>query len=493
MTVVRPAVRFLQPPLSADAVAMPPGHKARLILTALEGLDLSALLATYKGRGSDPYPPLPLLAVAVYLAHEGHHSPSTWLKHSRESLPVRWLLRGLRPGRSAWYAFRDRLPDALLELAHQAVRLAVAEGHTPASRAAVDGTLIAADSTRHHLLNEEAVGRRLNQIDDADGLHGPPGPTRGFVGKTPRGRARQRERYSRLQKEMERRQGRNAAKRASKRRPAEKLLLSPGDPEAALGRDKEKVFRPLYNVQLVADIDSPVVLTYQVAAQPNDAGLLGGLLGQAREGTGHAVGVVLADSGYAGGADLADARANGATVYAPWQSNDYGVKKEAKYYPKERFEWRPDDDVYVCPAGQELKHRGTSRQQRSGTPRVELRLYKAEEATCRACSKRGECTAGKGARSVSRGENEEEIEALRGRMKEEGARALYRLRKQVVERINADVKQHRGLRRLSGRGLRRARAQVGLVVLAHNLLSLDKMRRVRGEGVVTATPSPAAG
>jgi hypothetical protein len=41
-----------------------------------------------------------------------------------------------------------------------------------------------------------------------------------------------------------------------------------------------------------------------------------------------------------------------------------------------------------------------------------------------------------------------------------------------VELVNAAWKQHRKLRRFSGRGLTRVRCQVGLVVLAHNLATL---------------------
>jgi hypothetical protein len=53
---------------------------------------------------------------------------------------------------------------------------------------------------------------------------------------------------------------------------------------------------------------------------------------------------------------------------------------------------------------------------------------------------------------------------------------------------NADLKGHRGLRRLSGRGLRRAEAQVGLTVLAHDLVALDSLRRKRRQGAAVATP-----
>jgi hypothetical protein len=52
------------------------------------------------------------------------------------------------------------------------------------------------------------------------------------------------------------------------------------------------------------------------------------------------------------------------------------------------------------------------------------------------------------------------------------AKALYRRRGQHVELVNADWKEHRQLRRFSGRGLTRVRSEVGLLVLAHNLLTV---------------------
>ena len=57
-----------------------------------------------------------------------------------------------------------------------------------------------------------------------------------------------------------------------------------------------------------------------------------------------------------------------------------------------------------------------------------------------------------------------------------------------MELANADLKEHRGLRRLSGRGQKRAEAQVGLTVLANNLVALDGLRRKRGEEATVVTP-----
>lgn len=55
-------------------------------------------------------------------------------------------------------------------------------------------------------------------------------------------------------------------------------------------------------------------------------------------------------------------------------------------------------------------------------------------------------------------------------METDEAKTVYRLRGQTIEIVFADVKEHRGLRRFSGRGLARARTEFALEVLLHNLL-----------------------
>ena len=55
---------------------------------------------------------------------------------------------------------------------------------------------------------------------------------------------------------MDQLQAENARRTSSKRKKPEKVVVSLSEPEAALGRDKLKVFRPLYNLQLMRDLDS---------------------------------------------------------------------------------------------------------------------------------------------------------------------------------------------------------------------------------------------
>ncbi len=48
------------------------------------------------------------------------------------------------------------------------------------------------------------------------------------------------------------------------------------------------------------------------------------------------------------------------------------------------------------------------------------------------------------------------------------------VRRQTVELGFADLKEHRMLRRFSGRGPKRARTEIGLAVLARNLLVVSR-------------------
>lgn len=287
------AWRALDDRLEADPLA-------RRLDRALSRLDLSVLWAASAGFGSPAYPPDRLLAAVLLETQRGHHRPAPWYRHAKESDPLRWLLRGLVPSRRCWYPFRDRLGPELLGLAHQAVRPAIDEGFTPARRVALDGTLLAANASRHQLLNESVLTQRCQQLAEAvaadeQGVSGDEPPR--WLAATVRGRRRQAARYQQARDVMAQRQQRNRQQRASKRTPAERLVMAPWDAEAAVGRAKEKVFRPLYNVQLLADLDSPLILGWLVAAQPNAAGLRGPVLRQVKEGLGVTIQTAVADAG----------------------------------------------------------------------------------------------------------------------------------------------------------------------------------------------------
>jgi transposase len=513
-----PDPRFYDPPWHDDHPnkcdierRLEPDHRARLIDEAVGRLDLSALRHSYGGTGSQAHPPEQLLRAVLYEVRNGYHSPAQWYRHARENEPVRWLLRGCEVARSCWYEFRDRLQPLLLELNQQPLVEAVEGDLTPATRGALDGTLIAANASRHKVVTQATLHKRLEQLLAACAADAPQPaaaeaglateapagspPAAAEVAATPAaapptppawmatsvaGRQHQCERLQRTQTRMQQLQANNLKKWASKQKAAQAIWVSPSDPDAAVGRDKEKVFRPLYNVQVLDDLDSPLILAYDVLGQQSDAGLLGPMLALAQRQLGHALEAMLADTSYADGTDLAAAKAGGVTLYAPVPVDAVAAPKQI---PKREFAWLEGEQTYVCPQGHRLEFEQSWKEKRVGGA-IRVWRYRCPAEHCRSCPERARCTrTPEKGRVVTRQEHEELIEALRARMGTEEAKALYRLRGQNVELVNADWKEHRKLRRFSGRGLKRVHAEVGLEVLAHNLLAVQAMQKERPQRV----------
>jgi len=272
---------------------------------------------------------------------------------------------GIRPSRSCGYEFRDRAGSDVDPLNATLLHQAVDEELTTAERGALDGSAVAANASRRRLLNSERLEKRLDQLEAAleDEAHGEtPGEGPGWMAHTPRGLTRQHERYRQTQAQLATRQAANAQRPPSQRRAPDKIVVSPGDPEAPLGLDKDGVFRPLYMVQTVRDVESPLILGYDVFAQASEAATLPPMLQRSQQLSGRRLLELWVDSGYVTGMDLAECADQGVTLYGPWTANDWSAPKTGSHFSKEQFTWHGDLDAYECPAGHLLRRvRGHTR------------------------------------------------------------------------------------------------------------------------------------
>ena len=460
-------------------------HLARVIDECVEcWLDLSGFLNEYGRRGSPAYPPKLLLKAVLFELARGHTSPAKWYEDAKENKAMQWLLMGATPSRRRWYAFRDRIEPYLEEWNAQVLARCREVGLSDATEGSLDGTFVAANSSRHRMLNQERLRTRREQLEEAVRAdeEGRPVERPGqWMAGTQRGRAEQLERYRRAERKMEQLQAKNRRRRSDKRKDPEKILINPSDPDAVFGRDKEKVYRPLYNVQLLNDLKSPLILAYGVYAQANDSGLLAPMVERFTMLNGHKLRSCVADGAYAEPEDLAFCDREGIELFAPWQGDsDREAKSEAKWrdgsvgpIPKEAFRWDAELRVYYCPEGHVLRfEKKVTRRRTSGKP-VRLEIYRCDPEHCRVCPRRAECTkVPESGRTVRRHEYQELIDAHRAKMATPEAKAKLRRRGCTAERKFADAKEHRGLRRFSGRGLMRVRTEVGLLVLVHNLRTL---------------------
>jgi hypothetical protein len=448
-------------------------------------LDRASLEATYLGVGSLAHDPSLMLKIALYEALEGHLSPSQWARHVKETDPLRWLARGIEPSRSACYAFRDRLHGAILEIHARAIRAALEDGLAAAKSAVQDGTSVRASASRHHLLNEEALAKRLAALAAAVARDaaGPAIAARpSWMARTPGGRRGQLERHRRAAVELARRVLRNQGRDKDKRLPRAQVRVSATEPEAPLGRDKEKVFCPLYTAQFVVDAESLLILSFDVFARPTDAGTLPVMLDRTGVVTGAMVARISTDAAYVSLLDLRECQARGVRLVGPYQESDLTERKragEAKpRIGKERFQWLPDEGTYRCPEGHRLDRKGQERVSRRDDRAVVRYRFHCAAEHCRACPSRDGCVGDPArGRTVKRYEGEELLEAHRAYMSTPAAKAISRLRGSVVERCFGDAREHRKLRRLHGRGLHAARVEVGLVVLVQTAMTLARLRK----------------
>jgi transposase len=460
-------------------------HPAREVVEAMKQLDLTPLLALYLGAGLPPIRPDLMLAVALIEIRSGRPRPSQWHRDAKENIVLQWAGFGIRPSRTCWYDFADRVAPLLEEWNAAVLQLARQRGVTQAERMSLDGTSVAANASRHRLVNEATVEQRLKELESAcraDVANQPPPSAPAWMAKTPDTREGQRRRYRRARERLIELHAVNNRQDPKRRRKPEKIVVSTSDPEAALGRDKHNVFRPLYNVQLVRDLDSQLCLGYQVFAQPTDAGTFGPMLERVANGTGVKPKAVLVDAGYVTACNLAICDQAEMALYGPWQENDFSQKKSkqgAKARPigKECFTWIPEQNMYCCPEGHPMPWIGHQKRRQSDGQINVVHSYRCSPQHCRACPRQVACSTNPNrGRAVKRSEHEALVEAHRARMATAGAKSLYRLRGQTVELGFADFKQHRSMRQFSGRGRHRVQRQVGLTVLVHNLLVVHRAK-----------------
>jgi transposase len=463
--------------------SLPADHLARTIAAAVEQLDLTALFASYAGVGSKAHRPDLMLRIALDEIQTAHASPAQWTRDASDRRCLQWLGLGIAPSRDRWYAFRDRIGPLLETFNPQVLEWAMAQGLTTASRGSLDGPMIAANASRHRLLNLARLKRRLEELDRviaADKARQDPGVIAAWMARSRATRRRQRHRFGEALKKLVKEHTRNAQRPRDQRQDPEKIVVSPSDPEASLGRDKEKVFRPLSTVQIVQDVESPLVLGYEVFAQASDAGTLMPMRQRVRDLTGVWLARILADAGYASALDLFDCARAGVDLYAPYQENDRTEQRRAKQpdrpLPKSEFVWLAAERAYVCPQGHRLVAIGREARARAEGRSVELTTYRCPGEHCQACPLAVRCTRSAKGRTIKRNEHEDLIVAHQVKMKTVEAKAISKQRGQTVELRFADAKTHRGLRRFGGRGLNRVRTEVGLYVLTHNLLVVWKAR-----------------
>lgn len=146
---------------------LPAGHLALFISDLVDELDLSAIFSTYEtgeGRGQPPYHPAMMVKLWLYAYCTGRPSSRRLERATYEDVAVRVLAGDQHPDHDSLAEFRKRHLLALGGLFGQVVRVCQAAGLVTLGHVALDGTKVKANASKHKAMSYarmEDAERRL--------------------------------------------------------------------------------------------------------------------------------------------------------------------------------------------------------------------------------------------------------------------------------------------------------------------------------------------
>jgi transposase len=405
---------------------LPSDHRARIVWSFVESLDLSPLYDAIKSRegsaGRPPPDPAVLLALWIYAAIEGLDSARELDRLAERDLAYRWIAGGVPLNYHGLSDFRVENGEVFQRLLTESVTALVAEGTVSLEEIAIDGTKVRANASREsfktaeHLEQiEAAVERRLAALraeveSDPEAFSRRKRAARERAAREVKERAeRARAALERVRAEKEKRAQQHPGEKANKKSEPKGSM---SDADARSMHFSDGAVRPGYNAQIAATPKQGIIVSVEITDRRNDSGLAAPMIDDLVRRYGKAPDTLLIDTHYATSEDiaaLAEHPAGPVRVYAP--------------PPGER---------------ENISARGLANRQRK------------------------------------RAREPDSVKEWRSRMATQAGQEVYRLRK-LIEWVNADLK-NRGFGFVPVRGLLKAKAVGLLHALAHNLLVAHRLR-----------------
>jgi len=176
--VVRPDRRQLRWDMIDLEGLLPADHRARIVWSFVESLDLSELYERVKSRdgeaGRPAADPAVMLALWLYATVEGVGSARELERLAESDAAYRWLAGGVPLNYHGLADFRVEQVEVLDRLLTQSVTALIGEGLMTLSEIAVDGTKIRASASKGSF----KTGEKMLKIEAVVGLSGWPPSSR---------------------------------------------------------------------------------------------------------------------------------------------------------------------------------------------------------------------------------------------------------------------------------------------------------------------------
>ena len=438
---------------------LPEDHLARFVADLVPSLELSEFYASYEekdGRGQAAYHPVMMVRLLIYGYCIGVVSSRQIEKRTYEDVAFRYLSADEHPDHTTINEFRKRHLKALSGLFLQALQLCQAAGLVKMGHVALDGTKKQANASKHKAMSYgrmgEAEAKLKAEIEDllqgaeAADVAEDEKERQGFSDKLPKELARRESRLKKIQEAK-------AALEAEAREKAEQEKASVEARIAARQKQEEETGKKMGGHP--PQVPDPEQAKPEDKAQRNftdpDSRIMPD--GAHKGSFVQAYNAQIAVDAEAQIIVAAEVRqeANDKQQLAPMfeqvQQNT-GVKPVAS--SEDAGYWSPEQVADKRVAGIDL-HVATGRDK-----------HGIAEETAPSTDATTEATA---------------LNQMKQKLQTEAGRAIYKMRKAIVEPVFGQIKECRNFRRFSLRGLKNVRAEWKLVCLTHNILKLFRSGR----------------
>lgn len=480
---------------------IPKEHPVRIVNEVINQINLEPLLEAYHIKGGSNYHPQMLLKVLVYGYVTNIYSSRKLEAACRESVYFMWLSAMNYPDHHTINRFRGvRLKHALRRVFEDVVQLLAQEGLLSIDEIYTDGTKIEANANKYTFVwkksiqtNKEKMKKQLqaiwnyaqNMAADEDRMPEPPDLStvntehvKAAVDKLNQALAGKDDADKKVKAKL-RYITKNFPDTIAKYEKQEAILgernsYSKTDTDATFMRMKEDhmlngQLKPGYNVQI--STSNQFIVNYTIHPNPADTTTLPTHLAQHERSFGHAPRTLTADAGYGSEENYTLLEQKGVEAFVKYNMFDKGQNENynSKFsFVSEKLFYNKEEDVYICPMGQQMHYIGNSTKETSTGFIQTCRRYQAKN--CGNCPLNGACHKSKANRIIA-------INTRLGRQKQKAQELLnsqegIRKRKKRcfdVEPVFANIKQNHGFRRFMLRGREKVEIEWGLLAIAQNL------------------------
>jgi transposase len=434
-------------------------NPVRVIDAFVDGLDLKKLgFETVEPLdiGRPGYHPSIHLKLYIYGYLYRVQSSRRLERECHRNLEVMWLLGRLAPDHKTIADFRKDNGAAIKKVCGQFVELCRSLGLLSKASVAIDGSKFKGVNNRDKNFTqakvekrrtqlEESVARYLAQLDTADRQD----PSDSIELK----KTHLKEKLEKLKSEMQKLEAIEKQVLAS---PDKQISLTDPDSRsmATSGRGSGVVG---YNVQIAVETEHHLIVHHDVTNVGSDRSQLASTATAAKEALGVQTLEAVADRGYFNGEEIKACDDAGITVTLPKPMTS-GAKSAGRF-GKQDFVYKPQEDIYVCPAGEKLTYRFTAEEHGQ-----RLRRYWTD--ACHTCPIKAQCTTGR-ERRITRWEHEAVVEDVQKRL-DKNPDAM-RTRRETVEHPFGTMKMRMGATHFLCKTLPKVATEMALCVLTYNL------------------------